>query len=235
MVKGCNDKQSGFWMFLSQVVQPQILRCEGRRIGGEELKIKGSPMWTALSDEERQRWKDKAKAFNNSTAGRADQKKKREWFRERKSRLAQPLNASQQGHQSRMKQSLIMPPSGRVDEIDQQARVYFDPDSSDFIWKREHDVNELVGQYTWRFGQQSTGSKLERNLVAGKEVELRGGAPALCSRVYSHITSSSPMRWPATGVHLNRVMHREYPPSSCSLNPSCSLLFGCPLPAKVLL
>uniref|UniRef100_A0A915ARP7 HMG box domain-containing protein n=1 Tax=Parascaris univalens TaxID=6257 RepID=A0A915ARP7_PARUN len=151
MVKGVNDKQSGFWMYLQQVVQPHFQRYERRRIFGEELKSVGSPMWSELSDEEKQIWKDKAKAYNTSHAGRKDQKKRREALRERKNRLAEVID---QG--GKVKHSLAMPTSRRIDEIDQFTKVYFEPFSRDYMWKREHDVKELTDQYTWRLTQRSS-------------------------------------------------------------------------------
>lgn len=153
MVKGVNDKQSGFWMYLQQVVQPYFARYERRRIFGEELKNRGSPMWSALSEEEKQMWKDRAKAYNTSHAGRAEQKKRREALRERKNRIAEPF--TQLIHSgAKVKPSLIMPASRRVDEIDQLAKVYFEPSGRDYMWKREHDVKELADQYTWRLTQR---------------------------------------------------------------------------------
>ncbi|VDN30188.1 unnamed protein product [Gongylonema pulchrum] len=84
MVKGLNDKQSGYWMFLEGVIRPQLEKQQRRRIPPWELQQLGQGHWAALGYEEKEEWKARAKEFNRSEMGQRDRMQKRAEYRQRK-------------------------------------------------------------------------------------------------------------------------------------------------------
>ncbi|VDK66353.1 unnamed protein product [Onchocerca ochengi] len=138
MVKGINDKQTGFWMFLKHI-RPELEQKLGEQIKTADLIRFGQPYWAKLNYEVKEEWNEKAKKYNKSA---------------RLNRLLEPVDFARPCASQKLKPSKIIPPSRRYDEVDQYSRKYFAEVDDDFEGKRENDRREFIDHYQWKFARK---------------------------------------------------------------------------------
>uniref|UniRef100_A0A915PZ16 HMG box domain-containing protein n=1 Tax=Setaria digitata TaxID=48799 RepID=A0A915PZ16_9BILA len=159
MVKGSNDKQSGFWIYLKYFVKPKLEREFGRRLRTADLARLGGHYWTKLSTEAKEEWRAKAKEYNSSEAYQHE-------------RMLRQLENNRRRHLTRekSKSSNIMPVSRRYDEVGEYSRKYFAGVDDDFEGKRESDRREFIDHYQWKFVRKD--QTIKEDFFCGSEVTI---------------------------------------------------------------